>query len=209
MWIVLTLLTVLSGSMLAYKEKLLKKRLAYSTVSQVSYILFGLACLISVSVIGALLHVLAHSLIKNVLFMSAGSTIIYGHGTYVDGLDGIGKKMPLTMFCFTIASLGLIGIPPMLGFVSKWYLAQGALKGLNNILCYIGPAILLVSALLTAGYLLNIVIHAFFVEKNNEAKESGWTMIVPMLICCLFIIGLGLLSKPVYSLITMIVEGIC
>ena len=98
----------------------MKKRLAYSTVSQVSYVLFGLACLNPISLLGAILHVVAHSLIKDVLFMSAGSIIYRSGFTWVDQLDGIGKRMPWTLGLYTIASLGLIGIPPLLGFVSKW-----------------------------------------------------------------------------------------
>ena len=208
-WIILALITVFSGSMLAYKEKVFKKRLAYSTVSQVSYILFGLACLNPVSLMGALLHVVAHSLIKNVLFMSAGSTIIYGDGARVENLDGIGSTMPVTMTCFSVASLGLIGIPPLLGFVSKWYLASGSLSSLTNCLSWIGPVVLLISALLTAGYLFSVTIQAFFVKKEHNGKEAGKWMLVPMIICCVFIFALGLLPKQLMDIITVIIEGLC
>ena len=208
-WIILALITVLSGSMLAYKEKVFKKRLAYSTVSQVSYILFGLACLNVISFTGALLHVVAHSLIKNVLFLSAGSTIIYGHAHNVNELDGIGKNMPKTMACFTIASLGLVGIPPMLGFVSKWYLAQGAMSSLDSVLAYIGPIVLLVSALLTAGYLFSVVIKAFLVNKESHSKEAGYCMTLSMMFLCVFIVCLGIFPKQFIDIITMIIEGLC
>lgn len=208
-WIVLALVTVFMGSMLAYKEKVFKKRLAYSTVSQVSYILFGLACLSSLSLTGSFLHIVAHSLIKNVLFMSAGATIIYHHAYRIETLDGIGTVMPKTMGCFTIATLGLIGIPPMLGFVSKWYLAQGSISALSSILGYIGPAVLLISALLTAGYLFNIVIHAFFVKKQHEVKEAGYKIVLPMMICCLLIIALGVYPKGLIDVISLMIEGLC
>ena len=207
-WIVLALVTVLTGSMLAYKEKVLKKRLAYSTVSQVSYILFGLACLNPVSLMGALLHVVAHSLIKNVLFMSAGAMIMHGHVYKTTELDGIGVKMPKTLGCFTIASLGLIGIPPLLGFVSKWYLASGSLSSLDNVFSWLGPVILLASALLTAGYLFSITVSAFFVKEEHHAKEAGMLMIVPMALCCVLIFVCGLFPQPLLDFITTIIQGL-
>lgn len=200
-WIVLSLLTVLTGSMLAYKEKLLKKRLAYSTVSQVSYILFGLACCNEVAFVGAMLHVVAHSLIKNVLFMSAGAIIVHGNCTKVDELKGIGKTMPKTMIAFTIASLGLVGIPPFIGFVSKWYLAQGALQSLSAPWSFVGPAILLASALLTAGYLFTITIDAFFKEGDHQGKDAGMWMLVPMIICCILIFVGGLFPQAILNLL--------
>ncbi|MEE1072160.1 MAG: proton-conducting transporter membrane subunit [Cellulosilyticum sp.] len=200
-WIVLSLLTVLTGSMLAYKEKLLKKRLAYSTVSQVSYILFGLACCNEVAFVGAMLHVVAHSLIKNVLFMSAGAIIVHGNCTKVDELKGIGKTMPKTMVAFTIASLGLVGIPPFIGFVSKWYLAQGALQSLAAPWNFIGPAVLLASALLTAGYLFTITIDAFFKDGDHQGKEAGAWMLVPMMVCCVLIFVGGLFPQAILNLL--------
>lgn len=200
-WIILSLLTVLTGSMLAYKEKLLKKRLAYSTVSQVSYIMFGLACCNEVAFIGAMLHVVAHSLIKNVLFMSAGAIIVHGNCTKVDELKGIGKTMPKTMIAFTIASLGLVGIPPFMGFVSKWYLAQGALQSLAAPWSFIGPVVLLASALLTAGYLFTITIDAFFKDGNHQGKDAGAWMIVPMIVCCVLVFVGGLFPQTILNLL--------
>ena len=160
-WLVLTLVTVFMGSMLAYREPVLKKRLAYSTVSQLSYILFGLAAMSTETVTGSLLHVLAHGLIKATLFLCAGAVIHMTGKTRVDELRGIGKEMPVTMWCYTIASLGLIGIPPTGGFVSKWYLAIGSLAADLPVFRWLGPIILLVSALLTAGYLLPLTILGF------------------------------------------------
>lgn len=202
-WIMLALFTVFMGSMLAYKEKIFKKRLAYSTVSQVSYVLFGLACLNPVSMLGALLHVVAHSLIKDVLFMSAGAVIYRSGYTRVEQLQGIGQKMPWTMGLFTIASLGLIGIPPLLGFVSKWYLAEGSLRFIEGTLGWAGPAILLVSALLTAGYLFSITINAYckpaLVEMNFE-ETTGW-MLVPMAMLVGGIILLGMFPAALMPMI--------
>ena len=118
----LALCTVFVGSMLAYREKLLKRRLAYSTVSQVSYVLFGLFLFTPAGVLGALLQLVFHALAKDVLFLAAGAVIFATNRTRVDQLRGIGRRMPVTMWCFTLAALSLIGIPPMPGFLSKWYL---------------------------------------------------------------------------------------
>ena len=159
----MTLLTVFTGSLLAYHEGHLKKRLAWSSVSQVSYILFGLSTLTPAGFVGALLHVVFHAVIKSCLFLSAGAVIYKTHKTNVTELRGIGKEMPVTIWCYTFASAALIGIPPASGFISKWYLAQGALEittvpGFFN---WLAPAVLLISALLTAGYLLPITVNGF------------------------------------------------
>lgn len=157
-WMSLSLLTVFMGSMLAYREKVFKKRLAYSTISQVSYILFGLSLLNPVGMTGALLHVVFHAGVKCALFLTAGIFIFRTGKTRVDEYAGIGKRMGVTLWCYTFASLALIGIPPFGGFTSKWYLAQGALQSETGIFRVLGPAVLLISALLTAGYLLPITI---------------------------------------------------
>lgn len=177
-WLVITLTTVFMGSMLAYREDVLKKRLAYSTVSQVSYILFGLAIMNDVSYTGGLMHTLAHGFIKCGLFLVAGAIIYMTGKTRVSELRGIGKQMPITIWCFTILSLGLIGIPPTSGFISKWYLATGALFSNIPVFSWAGPVILLVSALLTAGYLLPISINGFlpgadFFKKAEESEDNS------------------------------------
>ena len=150
-WMSLALLTVFMGSMLAYREKVMKKRLAYSTVSQASYILFGLSLLQPAAMTGALLHVVFHAVIKACLFLSAGTIIYKTHKTMVADLRGIGKEMPIAIWCYTFASAALIGIPPASGFISKWYLATGALASGIEVFSWLGPVVLLTSALLTAG----------------------------------------------------------
>ena len=203
-WMVLTLLTVFMGSMLAYREPVLKKRLAYSTVSQLSYILFGLSVMNVTAVTGGLLHVLAHGFIKAVLFLVAGAIICTTGRTRVEELKGIGKEMPLTMWCYTIASLGLIGIPPTGGFISKWYLAIGSLQSdtpsfadTGPVFRWLGPVVLLVSALLTAGYLLPLTIHGFLPGKDydyahlQKREPSPW-MTVPIVILTVLSVLLGL-----------------
>ncbi|MBE5768737.1 MAG: proton-conducting membrane transporter [Clostridiales bacterium] len=202
----LALFTVFTGSLLAFKEGLLKKRLAWSSVSQVSYILFGISTLHPVGLVGALLHVICHSLIKDTLFMSAGAIILKTGKTFVKDLRGIGKQMPVVMWCFTIASLGLIGIPPCMGFVSKWYLAQGAaaMTGVPAFLNTLGPVVLLISALLTAGYLMPIVIRGFFPGHDAEKLpklEPTYVMLVPMVLLTALMVLLGLMPNALVGLL--------
>ena len=215
-WIVLTLLTVFMGSMMAYREQVLKRRLAYSTVSQVSYILFGLALLTPTGMTGALLHTVFHAFIKATLFLSAGVFILEENKSRVDQLAGIGKCMPKTLMCYTFASLALIGIPPASGFISKWYLAQGALQAEVGVFRWLGPVVLLISALLTAGYLLPVTMRGFFPGKNaGEEQQEMFVneeppgfMLVPMIILAALTIILGLLPNPLTKYIVWLVSGL-
>ena len=213
----LTLFTVFMGSLLAWHEKLLKKRLAYSSVSQVSYVLTGLATLHPVGVVGALLHVAAHALIKDTLFMSAGAIIHKTHHTRVEELDGVGKQMPVTMWCFTLASLGLVGIPPCLGFLSKWYLAQGALSmsGTPAVFRWLVPVVLLISALLTAGYLFPVSIRAFFPGRKEDGSlkyfercEPSAVMLVPMVILTALILLLGMFPNGLIAFFERVASSV-
>lgn len=211
-WIILTLITIFMGSLLAYREPVLKKRLAYSTVSQLSYILFGLAVMNETSLTGALCHVLAHGFVKAVLFLCAGAMICQTGKTRVEEMRGIGKEMPLTLWCFAIASLGLIGIPPTGGFVSKWYLALGSLQSGLSVFDVLGPVILLVSALLTAGYLLPPVIHGFFPGADYDysglqKKEPCRLMTVPILILTILSVLIGLFPDMIVNFIHMAITG--
>lgn len=171
-WLILILVTVLMGSMMAYREKKWKKRLAYSTVSQVSYILLGLAMLQPQAFQGALLHTVFHAFIKSGLFLVAGAMITYTGKDKVADYAGIGRRMPVLMTCYTVFALALIGIPPFSGFLSKWYLAVGSLDSGTGMLSVAAPAILLVSALLTAGYLLPVAIRGFL-PGEDFAVNSG------------------------------------
>ena len=125
----------------------------------------------------------------------------------MEGLKGFGKGMPVTFWCFTFASMALVGIPPMSGFVSKWYLAKGALAAPIGAFSYVGPAVLLVSALLTAGYLLSITADGFFpgrsfVEQEPKAKELFWSMLIPMLVFAVASVVLGMCSEPLVTWVT-------
>ena len=201
---ILALLTVFMGSLLAYREPVLKKRLAYSTVSQVSYILFGLFVLTPEGFSGALLHVLFHAVVKCGLFLTAGIFLFKCHITRVDELKGIGKKMPVTLACYTVFALALIGIPPTSGFVSKFFLAEGALNANIGAFSYIGPAILLISALLTAGYLLPITMKGFFPGEDTEVKraEASKVMLIPLIILAALALLCGLFPNVLINYVS-------
>lgn len=208
-WLILCMMTVFMGSMLAYREKLLKKRLAYSTVSQVSYILLGMAFLHPAALLGALMHVIFHSCVKNTLFMSAGAIIHETGCTRVDELTGIGKRMPVTMWCFALVSVTLVGIPPTSAFLSKWYLATGALDAGCGAFGVIAAAVLLISALLTAGYLFPIVTKGFFPGKDvsDAVKkcEPSPAMWIPMLVFTLAAVGFGIFPNPLTDALSALI----
>ena len=210
-WMSLSLVTVFMGSMLAYREKIMKKRLAYSTVSQASYILFGLSLLQPSAMTGALLHVVFHAVIKSCLFLSAGAIIYKTHKTNVEELRGIGKEMPVAIWCYTVASAALIGIPPASGFISKWYLATGALASGIEIFSWLGPVVLLTSALLTAGYLLPITVNGFlpggdFDYGKLQKKEPNRIMLLPLLILAMLAVALGIFPNPLTDCISALVN---
>lgn len=222
-WMTLALFTVFMGSMLAFREQGIKKRLAYSTVSQVSYILFGLSVLTADAMTGALLHVVVHAFVKCGLFLTAGVFLNRFGYKRVDQLVGIGKRIPKTMWCYLLLSLALTGIPPTGGFISKWYLAQGALQSDSGIFAWLGPAVLLVSALLTAGYLLPAAMRAFFpgetagkdygAPKGHEmAPVSGHEiprgMLLPIFILAAIAVLLGIFPNPLVRYASAIARSV-
>ena len=211
-WMALTLLTVFMGSLLAFREPVFKKRLAYSTVSQISYILFGLSLLTPVAVTGALLHTVFHAFIKCALFLTAGIFIFQCGKSRVEELEGIGKRMPGTLWCYTFASLALIGIPPASGFISKWYLAQGALKAGVGIFGWLGPVVLLISALLTAGYLLPVTMKGFFPGHGEavsaEKQEAKPGMLLPLAVLAAAAVLLGVFPNPLIQYVSRIAEAL-
>jgi multicomponent Na+:H+ antiporter subunit D len=151
-------ITIIVASIIALRSDNLKRRLAYSTVSQLSYVVLAAALLTPLSVIGAALHIAAHAVSKITLFFAAGAIYTAAHKTEVSQLDGIGRRMPVTMAAFTVGALSLIGIPPAAGFLSKWYIISGAAEG-GHLLAIV---VIVVSTLLNAAYFLPIVHAAFF-----------------------------------------------
>ena len=205
---VLALITVFTGSMLAYRERLLKRRLAWSTVSQVSYVLFGLFQFTPVGFAGALLQAVFHAVSKTALFLFAGAVIHQSRKTRVDELTGLGKKMPVVYGCFAFASLSLVGIPPFAGFVSKWNLAVGGLSALGT-LGVVGAAVLLISAILTAGYLFPLIILGCTEDGSfDRSLEPGWKMLVPLLVLALALLALGICTAPLGSVVRRAAESL-
>lgn len=203
--ILLALLTIFIGSMMAYTEKHLKKRIAWSSVSQVSYVIFALMLLTPDGFIGALLQIIAHAMAKSCLFLSAGVVIYFtlqgSNYHYSDQLQGIGKELPITMTCFTIASISLIGLPATGGFVAKWFMASGALA-LDIVprwLGIFGIVILMTSALLTAGYLLPIVADAFFPGEDYEYLDTSSTRLPAKMKVPLLLLSAGALLSGIFA----------
>lgn len=193
---VLIVISILMGSFLALHQENLKKRLAYSTVSQLGYILLGLILLNKNSFVGAMLHLINHAVIKITLFFCAGAIMYCTGKTEIGQIKGIGKYMPTTMWCFAISSISLIGIPPTNGFVSKWFLALGGLAEGKIVF----PAILLLSALLTAMYLLPVVTAAFFKKGDNIIllkKGAPKKMLIPIVSITIITILLGIFPNTI------------
>ena len=162
---------------------------------------------------GALLHVVFHAVIKSCLFMSAGAIIYKTHKTSVEDLRGIGKEMPVTIWCCTLASAALIGIPPASGFISKWYLATGAMESGVGIFSWLGPVVLLTSALLTAGYLLPITVKGFlpgadYDYSSLEKKEPNWVMLIPLLILAALAVLLGVFPGVLTEPLSCLIHGL-
>jgi multicomponent Na+:H+ antiporter subunit D len=158
-WLVLVAgFTILAASVVALQADNLKRRLAYSTVSQLSYVVLATALLAPLSIVGAVMHIAAHALGKITLFFAAGAIYTAAHKTEVSQLDGIGRRMPWTMGAFAIGALSMIGLPPAAGFISKWYMLAGAMATAQ----WLAVAVIIASTLLNAGYFLPIVYRAFF-----------------------------------------------
>jgi multicomponent Na+:H+ antiporter subunit D len=157
-----------AASIVALNADNLKRRLAYSTVSQLSYVVMAAALLAPLSVIGAALHVAAHAVSKITLFFAAGAIYTAAHKTQISDLDGIGWRMPWTMAAFTIGALSLIGVPPSIGFVSKWFMVNGAIDARH----YLAAGVFLLSTLLNAAYFLPIVHRAFFRRESEEIHAA-------------------------------------
>ncbi len=193
----LAVLTVLMGSGMACFEKDLKRRLAYSTISQISYILCGLFLLTPQGLTGGLLHFSFHAGAKLLLFLSAGSLILRTGSRQVDALHGIGRKMPVTMACFSVGALALIGVPPLFGFLSKWSLVSAAISSGRPVFSLLIPAALLASAFLTAGYLLPLVVSAFFPGRGFVSQlpegDGDPLRVVPLIVQAVLTSVLGLL----------------
>jgi multicomponent Na+:H+ antiporter subunit D len=205
--LVLTLLgaaTILVGGMVALVQTDIKRLIAYSSISQIGYIILGLGLATSLGTAGALYHLVNHALFKGLLFLGAGA-IIYRCGTRnLEELGGLGQRMPLTFACFLVAALSLSGVPPLGGFYSKWMVYQALVESKLAI----APLLLgvaLAGTALTLAYILKVVFTAFFgpeTPASREAQEVGLTMAIPMALLAALCIFLGVFpSWPIRNLI--------
>ena len=210
----LACLTILFGSTMAVKEPHFKRRLAYSTISNLSYMLMGAALMTPAGMVGSLSHLIIHGVIKITLFYCAGAILVRTGAEYVTDLRGFGKVMPLTCASFTLGAVALVGIPPLAGFVSKWNLLTAAANtGLTMGIVAIGTLIL--SAILTAVYTFATVSVMLFRPLNadraalaGQNRDPGWMMLVPFGILCAAMIGLGLWSQPLVTFLRNVAAGV-
>lgn len=204
---VFVIFTIVYGCSRALKETHFKRRLAYSTMSNLSYILFGVVLMSPAGLVGALSHMIFHAVMKISSFFCAGAVICKTEKNYIHELDGLGRKMPVVFTVFTISGLALMGVPGLPGFISKWNLAKAAVLD-GGILAIVGMGALLVSALLTAIYMMTISVRAFFPGKNFDyqklegVKDPGIQMLLPLLVFVAVMFVFGLHSQPVISALT-------
>lgn len=204
--------TIITASIYALTRDDLKARLAYSTVSQLSYIILGAVMLSPMAAVGGVLHIAAHGFSKITLFFCAGSIYCASHRKKISDLSGIGRRLPITMGAFFIGSLGMIGIPPAGGFISKWYLVVGAVEAKQMVFL----AVLLFSAVLNAAYFLPVTYTAFF-EKEKQTNDTSHVaaadireipmIAVPLLITALLSLGLGLFPGYFLGLARLVASG--
>ena len=184
--------TIVAASLIALSKDNLKARLAYSTVSQLSYVILGVALLTPAGIQGGIVHIANHAFSKITLFFCAGAIYVASHKKNISEMGGLGRAMPFTFAAFAIAALSMIGAPPVGGFVSKWYLLVGAMNAHQ-----IGiMLVLLVSTVLNAAYFAPVVVQAFFGkspqgENHTEIREAPPAVLVPLLITAVLSVVVG------------------
>ena len=206
----IVMFTIVYGCSRAVKETHIKRRLAWSTVSNLSYILFGATIMTPLGLVGALSHFVFHGCMKMCSFLCAGAFMHQTGRHHVYEMDGMGKRMKVVFGCFTVSALGLMGVPGLAGFISKWNLTAAAVES-GNTLAYGGIACLLLSALLTAIYMLSVVVRAYFPKSETETEavaDPGWRMCLPLLICGALVVIFGLFSEPLIAFFRDIALGI-
>jgi multicomponent Na+:H+ antiporter subunit D len=199
--LVVASVTIVGASLLALGQNNLKARLAFSTISQLSYIVLGGALLTPSGVLGGIAHITNHAVSKITLFLCAGSIYVSTHKTEISQMSGLARQMPWTMAAFVVASFSIVGLPPASGFVSKWYLVVGSVERGSIWLL----AVLLTSSLLSAAYLGPVVYKAYFGEASDhghdhdQVTEVPW-MVVPLVLCAIASLVLGFYPGPVLQL---------
>lgn len=212
--VILAAVTIVYGSMMAVREQHFKRRLAYSTVSNLSYILFGAALMTPAGMTGAMTHMLYHGVIKITLFFCAGAILVRTEQEYVQDLRGFSKVAPHTIRTFTVAALALVGVPPLIGFISKWNLATAGVAD-GQWFSYLGVVALIISAVLTAVYLFTVMIPAYTVKPNQHVEpmadgkhDPGLCMKIPFAILVAAIIILSFCSADLVQWLSGIANGL-
>ena len=193
--------TILAASLIALSQDNLKRRLAFSTISQLSYIVLGASLLSPKGILGGLLHIAMHAFGKITLFFCAGAIYVATHKKNISEMVGIGRRMPVTMAAFFIGSLSVIGLPPTGGFFSKWNLVLGTMEAGRLVMLFV----LLASSFLNAVYFFPIVYRAFFCTPEeslfeDKVQEAPLWCVVPLVITAIISIGLFFYPQPFYSL---------
>jgi len=200
----LTGFTIITGSLIALTRDNFKARLAFSTVSQLSYIVFGVVLMHPLSVLGGILHITAHAFSKITLFFGAGSVYVSTHYTEISQLNGLAKKLPITFFAFFIATLSMIGVPGFIGFWSKYYIIIGCIQSSF----VVGALVFLVSSFLNIIYLLSIPIRALRRAEFTEEFKENLFCAVPTLITSIFTITLALFLIEYINPLLKLIEGL-
>lgn len=210
----IAMISIMYGSTMAVKETHFKRRLAYSTISNLSYILLGVTMMSPLGLLAGMSHLVIHAVMKIGGFFSAGAVLHQSGKQYIDELNGLGRKMPFVFGVFTIFSLSLIGIPLFAGFIGKWNIAVAAMDtGKRYPFAYAAVAVLLYSALMTAIYMLTVVVRAWFPDQGTDAgcsnekiTDPGWEMKVPLGIFAVAVLILGWYSEPLMEVLRAIAE---
>jgi len=209
----LTLITILYGSARAFYTSQLKLRLAYSTVSQLSYVLFSVTLMTWQGLAAAIMYMVAHGFIKILLFYCCGSVNHEAHRYEVSAMGGLGRRMPITFVTFTIAALALMGLPLTAGFTAKFQLFS-AVSQSGNLMALGGVVVLFISVLLTAAYLFPVIRLAYFPKQEEilsdgeyTPRDPSWYITVPLRIIAGMVIAIGLAGGPLQSWISNIVGG--
>jgi multicomponent Na+:H+ antiporter subunit D len=203
------IVTIVYGASRALRTPHLKRRLAFSTVSNLSYISFSLTLMTPAGLVGALTHMVYHAVVKITMFCCAGSIIQKSGREYIYQFEGLGKKMPVVFGTFTVAALALIGLPPLGGFAGKWMICTAAVRS-GDRLAYVGIAALILSTLLTTLYMMTIFVRAWFPvgTVDNEAllpiHDPGKAMTIPLIILAALGVVLALFSNPLIEFLRLV-----
>jgi multicomponent Na+:H+ antiporter subunit D len=207
-------ITIVFGSTVALRMPHIKRRFAYSTISNLSYIVFGAALMTPAGLTAGLLHMIYHAVIKITLFFTAGAILYKTHREYLYEVEGFGKLMPITFLSMALTGVSLVGVPPFAGFHSKWALATAAVQSGNSV-AYIGILALIISAVLTALYIFYIIVRAYFPRKKeypegyyDHVSDPNYYMTVPLVVLTIITVVIGLFPSNLLSILEKVATGI-